>query len=82
MWVSLPFFSPSWPEIQSLTGISRKKLIRNHVHIPNVFSVTEINVLFRATVHRAFIKIKFDVYLSATQTTLEQLDQHCDVFQT
>lgn len=33
----------------------------SHVHMPNVLcSVSEINVLFRATVHKAFIKIKFD----------------------
>lgn len=37
------------------------KLICSHVHMLNVLcSVSEINVLFRPTVHRAFIKIKFD----------------------
>jgi len=38
-----------------------EKLMCSHVHMPDVLcSVSEINVLFRATVHRAFIKIKFD----------------------
>lgn len=37
------------------------KLMCSRVQMLNVLcSVSEINVLFRATVHRAFIKIKFD----------------------
>lgn len=75
------YFPSKLARDSKLNRNQQEKLICSHVRIPNVLcSVTEMNVLFRATVHRAFIKMKFDVYISALLTTLEQLDQHCDFF--
>lgn len=56
-----------------LTRNRLEKLMCNHVHMPNVLcSVSEVNVLFRATVHRVFIKIKFDGCIEETLSTQEQ----------
>lgn len=62
MWAIL---SPS--KLARHSKLSRnqlEKLMCSHVDMPNVLcSVSEANILFRATVHRAFIKIKFDEYI-------------------